>query len=270
MIQINKLWLEERKRKDRYLNPAAHRSTAFFGFDEIPAGEKVERVRRHFDAVAGVYDFMNTVMSLGIHYLWKRTAVGMMGLKKGSCVLDLCGGTGDLSRLASRAVGPEGKVVLCDINWAMMAAGRPGLLASPVGRIIRYAQGNAETIPFRGGTFDAAMVGFGIRNVTRMDRGLGEMFRVLKPGGTFMCLEFSKPANPVFCWLYDVYSFRFMPLMEKIFAGPGRAYMHLSESIRTYAMPEEFTELLERIGFEDVTWRRLTNGIAVVHVAKKP
>lgn len=240
-----------------------------FGFLTIPEKEKVEWVRRHFNSVARKYDSMNTLLSLGIHYQWKRMAVRMMGLRPGDRVLDVCGGTGDLSRMAADYVTSSGGVVLYDINWEMMAAGRPRLAQSPGGGKISHVQGDAERIAFPDNSFDGAMVGFGIRNLTRLENGFREMHRVLKPGGTFMCLEFSEPVTPWFRSLYDFYSFRVMPILGKMLAGCQPAYTYLPESIRMFPSPEELARMLRNIGFRDVYYRRLTDGIAVAHLGKK-
>jgi demethylmenaquinone methyltransferase / 2-methoxy-6-polyprenyl-1,4-benzoquinol methylase len=240
-----------------------------FGFLPVPEHEKVDWVRHHFNTVAQKYDFMNSVLSFGIHLLWKRMAVEMMELQPGQRVLDVCGGTGDLALLAARAVEPEGLVALFDINWKMMEIGRPKVAESPFGDRIVYVQGDAEHICFADGTFDAAMVGFGIRNLTHMERGFQEMHRVLKPGGKLMCLEFSQPVTPWFRSLYDLYSFYIMPLMGKLLVGSRRAYTYLPESIRLFPGPEELQETLEDIGFHRITYRRLTDGIAVIHLGIK-
>ncbi len=242
---------------------------ADFGFLKVPEDEKVNWVRRHFNTVAHKYDFMNTLLSLGVHYAWKRIAVGMMDLKEGDRVLDVCGGTADLSLLAARDVGASGGIVLYDINWAMMLAGRPKVVSSPLGRTIQYTQGDAERISFADESFDAAMVGFGIRNLTHMREGFEEMHRVLKPGGKLMCLEFSEPVTPWFRSLYDFYSFYIMPAFGTLLAGCRHAYTYLPESIRLFPGPEELKGILEEIGFSQVRYRRLTNGIAVVHVGVK-
>lgn len=263
-------WLGEDLRKKQFMETEAASRPFFFGYRRVTAEEKARRVRRHFDSVAHCYDFMNTVLSFGIHYLWKKRAVGMMALKPGQRVLDVCGGTGDLSTLASRAVGGGGRVVLYDLNWKMIRAGKPRIESRPSGRRVAFVQGDAEHLAFPDGTFDAAMVGFGIRNVTRMEKGLAEMHRVLKPGGTLMCLEFSRPANPLFRRLYDVYSRHVMPLAGQMLVGLGRAYAHLPESIRMFAQPDEMSRILDDSGFEDIGYRRLTNGIATVHLARRP
>ncbi len=243
--------------------------TADFGYRKVPRDEKVQWVLRHFNTIAGYYDIMNTVLSFGIHYLWKRTAIRMMALKPGDRVLDVCGGTGDLSVMALKAMREKGEVVLFDINREMMLAGRRKGSNRKYRQQIDYLQGNAEAIPLPDNSFDAAMVGFGIRNVTDMEQGFSEMHRVLKPGGTLMCLEFSIPTSPVFRWLYDFYSFTIMPWAGQVLVGSRQAYTYLPESIRLFPMPDELSAILEGIGFEKMTYRRLTNGIAVAHVGKK-
>ncbi len=243
--------------------------TTHFGYLRIPEKEKVEWVRRHFNSIARKYDSMNTLLSFGIHYQWKRMAVEMMNLRKGDLVLDVCGGTGDLSRMAAGRVAPSGAVVLYDINWEMMAAGRPKTSASPHCGLVCSVLGNAEEIAFADRTFDAAMVGFGIRNLTHFEKGFSEMHRVLKSGGVFMCLEFSEPVTPWFRRLYDFYSFHVMPFMGKMLADCRPAYAYLPESIRMFPDPDELKAILERAGFEGVRYRRLTGGIAVMHLGKR-
>jgi len=268
------------KRKNNYKNgskrdrltpdhPENRENAYYFGYKSIPEDEKAFRVRMHFDTVAPKYDFMNTLLSFGIHLLWKRTAVRILGLKGGDRIIDVCGGTGDLSILASRRAGPSGLVVLYDINRDMLERGRTKIIRSSYGRRIFSVQGDAESISFPDHYFDAAMVGFGIRNLTHMNKGFREMHRVLKPGGTLMCLEFSKPTAPVFSWLYDFYSFHIMPLLGWAVVGSRQAYTYLPESIRMFPLPHELTRILERAGFSQVTHRKLTNGIAVAHLAKK-
>ena len=212
---------------------------------------------------------MNTLLSFGIHYAWKRTAVRMLKLAPGDRVLDVCGGTGDLAILAARKVGSQGRVVIYDINRAMIHAGLHKIANNEMRARLRHVQGNAEQISFPDRHFEAVMVGFGIRNVTRMKMGFAEMYRVLKPGGKMMCLEFSKPIWPVFRWLYDFYSFHIMPFLGELIVGSRKAYTHLPESIRMFPLPDELSELLKTIGFSQVTYRSLTNGIAVIHLAVK-
>jgi demethylmenaquinone methyltransferase/2-methoxy-6-polyprenyl-1,4-benzoquinol methylase len=243
---------------------------AYFGYRRVSAAAKGRLVHQHFDTVARKYDLMNTLLSFGMHHLWKRAAVRMMGLKPRNRVLDVCGGTADLALRAARAMGGTGSVIVYDINWAMMAAGWPKVAASPLGPRIGYIQGDAEHLSCPDGSFDAATVGFGIRNLTRPEVGFEEIFRVLKPGGIMMCLEFSRPKTAWFRKLYDFYSFYVMPAMGKIMVGSWDAYTYLPESIRMFSQPEELSAVLTKIGFTQVRYRRLTNGIAVIHLGVKP
>jgi demethylmenaquinone methyltransferase / 2-methoxy-6-polyprenyl-1,4-benzoquinol methylase len=244
--------------------------TAYFGYRQVSAAEKGRLVHQHFDTVARRYDLLNSLLSFGMHHLWKRAAVQLMGLRTGDRVLDVCGGTADLAIRAARLVGPTGRVFVYDINWAMMAAGRPKVSHAALAPRLGYIQGDAEQLSCPGASFDAAMVGFGIRNLTHPAEGFAEMFRVLKPGGTLMCLEFSKPKTAWFRWLYDLYSFYIMPAVGKLMVGSWQAYTYLPESIRMFAQPEELTATLEKIGFTRLSYRRLTNGIAVIYLGVKP
>lgn len=244
--------------------PASAEETVDFGFRRVPAGQKPGYVLRHFNAIAGKYDLMNTLLSLGLHHRWKRLAVEALGPSDGERVLDLCGGTADLALLAHGAVGGQGCVILCDINRAMLDQGR-----IKIGRAcaegILTVQGDAEGLPFGPGVFDAAMVGFGIRNLTHMDRGLAEMHRVLAPGGRLVCLEFSLPLTGWFRLLYDFYSFVLMPMAGRLLAGNRGAYLHLPESIRRFPPPGRVAELLGEAGFSEISFGRLTDGIAVIY-----
>lgn len=248
---------------------AERNPTADFGYLKVPENEKVTWVRRHFNAVACKYDFMNTLLSFGIHHLWKRISINRMDPQPGDRIIDVCGGTADLALLAAKCIGPPGRIVLYDINRAMMDAGRPKVSSSLYAGRIEYVQGDAEIISFADASFDGAMVGFGIRNLTHMEAGFREMHRVLKPGGKLMCLEFSKPVTPWFRMLYDFYSFYIMPALGLALAGSRHAYTYLPESIRLFPGPEGLKTLLEEIGFTRVTYRRLTDGIAVVHTGVK-
>ncbi|MFZ0614630.1 MAG: bifunctional demethylmenaquinone methyltransferase/2-methoxy-6-polyprenyl-1,4-benzoquinol methylase UbiE [Desulfobacterales bacterium] len=270
MVSSKNFWGSEQDRQYHLDERIRREKMANYGYRKVPEDEKTTWVLRHFNSVARQYDFMNTLLSFGIHYLWKRTAVAMLGLKAGERVLDVCGGTGDLAILAKRAVGACGTVAVYDINRAMIEAGRSKKTNAPIRGQICYVQGNAEHLAFPDGHFDAVTVGFGIRNVTHMEQGFREMLRVLKPGGRMMCLEFSKPSHPLFRRLYDFYSFYIMPLSGQLLAGSRQAYTHLPESIRLFPLPEELQAILERIGYVQVSWRRLTNGIAVVHTGRKP
>jgi demethylmenaquinone methyltransferase/2-methoxy-6-polyprenyl-1,4-benzoquinol methylase len=269
MAVQKKVWLDDEKRRQQ-LNPAVPEAhTTYFGFQRVARSQKTDRVLQHFNSVARHYDFMNTLLSFGIHYLWKRMAVRAMLLQPGQRVLDVCGGTGDLAILAAESVAPNGRVVIYDINRAMIQAGLHKVRRRGLWDWVDYVQGNAESISATSGNFDAAMVGFGIRNVGDMQKGFEEMYRVLKPGGKLMCLEFSKPTFTPFRRLYDFYSFYIMPLLGELIAGSRQAYTHLPESIRMFPLPGELAAILRRIGFSRVAYRPLTNGIAVIHLAVK-
>lgn len=244
---------------------SAERVASASGSRRFPPGENVERVRDHFDAVAKHYDMMNTLLSFGIHHLWKRTAIDMLGLKEGETVLDLCGGTGDLSVLAAKRIGPSGRIVLYDINRTMMDAGRYKSTHATERSRFLYVQGDAERAAFSPNCFNAAIVGFGIRNLTDREEGLRETYRVLKPGGRFVCLEFSQPTAAWFRFLYDFYSFRIMPILGHLIAASREAYGYLPESIRLFPSPVELVGILDKIGFRRIAYRRLTNGIACIH-----
>ncbi len=269
MTILKSPWTDDRGRKEQLDDHIQHSRTAYFGFQKVAAAEKQPRVARHFDAVARRYDLMNSLLSFGIHHAWKRTAVRMLGLAPEAKVLDVCGGTADLAILAARSAGPAGRVAVYDINRTMMSYGRPKAAAARLENRIDFVQGNAEALSFPDARFDAAMVGFGIRNVTHMKRAFAEMHRVLKPGGKLMCLEFSKPAWPVFRWIYDLYSFYVMPLLGRLIADNRAGYLLLTESIRLFPTPRELAKVLSDIGFSDVRFRRLTNGIAVIHIGTK-
>lgn len=240
-----------------------------FGFHKVPEKEKAARVKDHFDCLASKYDAMNTLLSFGIHYLWKRAAVKSLCLQPGQSVVDVCGGTGDLSILAVKEVGPSGRVVLSDINRTMIETGKHKPTHSSVRKRILYVQSDAEQMALKPDSFDAAMVGFGIRNLTHIEKGLQEVFRLLKPGGRFVCLEFSRPTSAWFRSLYDFYSFRTMPFVGFIFLGSRRPFTYLPESIRLFPGPDDFAQLLEEVGFQKVTYRMLTNGVAAVHRGEK-
>jgi len=251
---------------DKYKNMSALVS---FGSRQVNPEEKRRLVQEHFDTVAPRYDLTNTLLSFGLQHVWKRHAVAMLGLRPGERVVDVCGGTADLALLAARAVFPAGRLVVYDFNRAMMALGQAKVRAAGAAHGIAFVQGDAENLALADHCFDAAMMGFGIRNLSDMEQGLREMHRVLKPGGQLMILEFSQPTNPWFRALYDFYSFTVMPLVGKIMVNSWEAYTYLPESIRLFPSPGELSETLLGLGFSEVTYRPLSNGIAVAHVAKK-
>ncbi len=269
MLFSKTIWLNDRIRRAKLVQQLSSEKLATYGFSKVPENEKVDYVRRHFNSVAGCYDLMNTILSFGIHYLWKLRAIKTMQLKPGDLVLDVCGGTGDLAVLAARHTGNAEKVILYDINMEMILAGKSKKNNVAIRSNMSYIQGDIESMSFSDNSVDAVMVGYGIRNVTRMEAGFRELYRVLKPGGKFMCLEFSKPVNPVFRWLYDFYSFHVMPWIGQIIAGTRSAYLHLPETIRLFPMPDELSEILRETGFVNVGYKRLTNGISVIHTGEK-
>jgi demethylmenaquinone methyltransferase/2-methoxy-6-polyprenyl-1,4-benzoquinol methylase len=240
-----------------------------FGSQRVSPEDKRRLVQDHFDTVAPRYDLTNTLLSFGLQHVWKRTAVALLGLKPGERVVDVCGGTADLALLAARIVLPAGRLVVYDFNRAMMALGQAKVQEAGAAHAIAFVQGDAEILALADRSFDAAMVGFGIRNLSDMEQGLREMHRVLKPGGRLMILEFSQPTNPWFRALYDFYSFTVMPLVGKIMVNSWEAYTYLPESIRLFPTPGELSETLLGLGFSEVIYRPLSNGIAVAHVARK-
>lgn len=226
---------------------------------------KARLVRDHFSRIAEKYDLANDILSFGLQRPWKRMAVRLLDLQPGDRVLDVCGGTADLSLLAAHKAGGLGRVMVYDFNREMLEVGWDKVSkASLEGRIL-LVQGDAEGISFKESSFDAAIVGFGIRNLTRLEQGFREMHRVLKPGGRLVCLEFSQPSAPWFRRLYDLYSFSIIPLVGKILAGSWEAYTYLTGSIRAFPSPENLSATLKEIGFTRVTYRSLTGGIAIIH-----
>ena len=265
----NPRWFDADRRREQLDDHIRTTGKARFGIRRYEEEKKADAVRVHFDRVAAHYDFMNSLLSLGIQHTWKRAAVRMLGIRPGEKVLDVCGGTGDLSILAARRTGTTGRVVIYDINHAMIQAGRHKIDPFPELSAIGYVQGNAEAITFPDNTFDCAMVGFGIRNVTHLRQGFAEMVRVLKPGGRLLCLEFSRPTNPLFRGLYDFYSFNVMPVLGQLLAGSAESYACLPETIRMFPLPGELAAILTAAGLKDVRWKPMTNGISVAHVGVK-
>lgn len=265
----NPSWFDKKKRREQLDDHIRATGKARFGIREYDEQQKVDAVRTHFNRVAPNYDFMNSLLSFGIQHAWKRAAVRMLNVRKGDRVLDVCGGTGDLAILAAGNTGPTGQVTIYDINHAMIQAGRHKIDPYPSLSHISYVQGDAEQITFPDNTFDCTIVSFGIRNVTHLRQGFSEMIRTLKPGGRFLCLEFSQPANPVFRRLYDFYSFNIMPVLGHLLVGSAESYACLPETIRMFPLPDELGKMLEDLGLTKIRWESMTNGICVAHVGVK-
>lgn len=233
-----------------------------FGFETVRESEKSGKVARVFESVAGRYDLMNDLMSGGLHRLWKRFAVEQSGLRPGQRVLDVAGGTGDMSLLFAKRVGPTGQVVLTDINRAMLQRGRDRLLDA--GFPLPATLCDAERLPFPSNHFDCVCVAFGLRNMTRKEAALAEMLRVIRPGGRVLVLEFShiwKPLQPA----YDAYSFKALPVLGRWVAGDADSYRYLAESIRMHPTQEELRTLMERVGFDRVDYFNLAAGAVALH-----
>jgi demethylmenaquinone methyltransferase/2-methoxy-6-polyprenyl-1,4-benzoquinol methylase len=237
-------------------------TSTHFGFQTVAEEEKARKVGEVFHSVARKYDLMNDVMSAGLHRLWKRFAVEISGVRAGDRVLDVAGGSGDLSRLFAKKVGPTGQVVLTDINASMLGVGRDRLIDD--GMAVPALQCDAEKLPFPSGHFDCVIVAFGLRNMTHKDRALAEMQRVLKPGGRLLVLEFSQvwePLKPA----YDAYSFKLLPFMGKLLANDADSYRYLAESIRMHPAQEELKRMMLEAGFGKVDYHNLSAGIVALH-----
>lgn len=246
-------------------NQTGDTTTTHFGYETVNKGDKVEKVAEVFHSVAGKYDLMNDLMSMGVHRLWKRLTIEKSGVRRGHSVLDLAGGTGDLAAKFSKMVGADGQVVLGDINDSMLKVGRARLLDKGIVGNVDYIQANAECLPFPDNSFDCITIAFGLRNVTDKDAALASMYRVLKPGGRLLVLEFSKPVVPGLSPVYDFYSFNILPVMGKIFANDSESYRYLAESIRMHPDQETLKEMMGTAGFERCDYSNLTGGVVALH-----
>ena len=241
-------------------------SDTHFGFQQVDEGEKAGRVRGVFDSVASKYDLMNDLMSMGLHRAWKAYTVAVANLREGDRVLDIAGGTGDLAKAFSSKVGSRGRVVLTDINEAMLRQGRDRLIDA--GLNLPTAICDAEALPFASGSFDLVSVAFGLRNMTHKDRALAEMNRVLRPGGRLLVLDFSKIAPPLEK-AYDWYSFKVLPRIGKLITGDAESYRYLAESIRMHPGQAELKAMLKSAGFGHVDVHNLSAGVVALHAGIK-
>ena len=242
--------------------------TTHFGYKQVDVEKKQSLVKGVFDSVAGKYDLMNDVMSLGVHRLWKNYTIASSNVSNGDQVLDIAGGTGDLTIKYRKKVGPTGKVILSDINNSMLYEGRKNLLNHGV-IDVDFVQANAESLPFKDNTFDCVSIAFGLRNVTDKDAALKQMFRVLKKGGTLLILEFSKVENQMLEKAYDFYSFNLIPKFGDFFANDEDSYQYLAESIRKHPNQETLKTMVLDAGFEFCEYHNLTGGIVALHKAIK-
>lgn len=239
--------------------------TTHFGFRTIDKEEKVALVAEVFHSVASKYDLMNDLMSFGIHRVWKRFTIDCSAVRQGQRVLDLAGGTGDLTAKFSRLVGEKGEVVLADINDSMLKMGRSKLRDMGIVGNVNYVQANAEALPFPDDYFDCITISFGLRNVTDKDKALRSMFRVLKPGGRLLVLEFSKPVVKLLNKAYDAYSFHVLPKIGEMVTNDADSYRYLAESIRMHPDQDTLKGMMEEAGFDNVNYFNLTGGIVALH-----
>ncbi len=246
------------------------KETTHFGYKTVGRDDKQKLVAEVFQSVAGKYDLMNDLMSMGVHRLWKRFTIEMSAARPGQKILDIAGGTGDLTAKFSKIVGEQGLVVLADINDAMLEVGRDKLTDAGVCGNVDYVQANAEDLPFADNTFDCITIAFGLRNVTDKDKALRSMNRVLKPGGRLLILEFSKTDNPVLSKLYDAYSFTALPVMGKLIADDADSYRYLAESIRMHPDQDTLEQMMKSAGFVQTDYHNMTGGIVALHKGIKP
>lgn len=245
------------------------KNTTHFGYQTVATEEKAGKVAEVFHSVAAKYDIMNDLMSGGIHRLWKQFTIEASRARKGHKILDIAGGTGDLAAKFSKIVGPTGQVILADINNSMLNVGRDKLTDKGIIGNIDYVQANAECLPFPDNYFDCITIAFGLRNVTDKDKALRSMYRILKPGGQLLVLEFSKPSNALLEKIYDQYSFRILPKVGKLVANDAESYQYLAESIRMHPDQETLKNMLLNAGFDACEYHNMTGGVVALHKGRK-
>lgn len=247
----------------RHNDRSADEAVIDFGFRTVRRAAKSGMVRDVFDSVATRYDLMNDLMSGGVHRLWKAALIDWIAPQPGQTLVDLAGGTGDISLRFLNAGG--GDAIVCDINEAMLSAGRQRRDMAQAGDRLRWCAGNAETLPFDRASADVVTIAFGLRNVTDRDAAIAEAYRILRPGGRFLCLEFSQVSNAMLARLYDGWSFNVLPRLGQLVAGDADSYRYLVESIRTFPATEILADMFAAAGFAQVRVRRLSGGIACIH-----
>ncbi|MCJ8338851.1 MAG: bifunctional demethylmenaquinone methyltransferase/2-methoxy-6-polyprenyl-1,4-benzoquinol methylase UbiE [Pseudomonadales bacterium] len=248
----------------------ADKDTTDFGYKEVPKSDKVKHVADVFHSVAAKYDVMNDLMSAGVHRIWKKLTIEQSGARAGMKILDIAGGTGDLTLRFSRIVGPGGRVTLADINDSMLKVGRDKLTDKGAIANINFVQANAECLPFPDNHFDIITIAFGLRNVTDKDAALRSMQRVLKPGGKLMVLEFSKTDNPMLSTVYDFYSFNILPKLGQLIAGDADSYQYLAESIRMHPDQETLKSMMIDADLVNCKYQNMTGGVVALHTGIKP
>lgn len=239
--------------------------TTDFGYKQVPTEKKAGLVAGVFHSVAAKYDLMNDLMSGGVHRIWKFFTIEKSGARAGHTILDIAGGTGDLSASFSKIVGETGQVILADINDSMLKVGRDKLIDRGHGNNIDYVQADAQYLPFPDNTFDCITIAFGLRNVTNKDLALASMLRVLKPGGRLLVLEFSKPTTTTLEKIYDTYSFKILPKMGELVAGDAESYAYLAESIRMHPDQETLKDMMNSAGFVKTEYTNMTGGVVALH-----
>ena len=250
-------------------NEVQRNETTHFGRQQVPINEKAGKVAEVFHSVAERYDMMNDLMSLGSHRLMKQFAIEMTALKAGDKVMDLAGGTGDLSLKLAKVVGAKGEVVLCDINYSMLNIGRDRMLDHGYVQGVSFLQADAENLPCPENYFDAVTIAFGLRNVTRKERALESILRILKPGGRLVVLEFSHPKNPLLKSAYKTFS-NLWPGIGKLMTGDRDSYQYLVDSIQAHPAQDVLKNMFVNAGFDSCRYHNLINGIAAIHIGKKP
>ena len=247
----------------------ADKETTHFGYQTVAKEDKVAKVADVFHSVAAKYDMMNDVMSGGIHRIWKQFTIEASCARRGHNILDIAGGTGDLAAKFSKIVGDNGQVILADINNSMLNVGRDKLTNKGIVGNINYVQANAECLPFPDNHFHCITIAFGLRNVTDKDSALRSMYRILKPGGRLLVLEFSKPGNSLLKKAYDTYSFNILPKMGQLITNDAESYQYLAESIRMHPNQETLKDMMSDAGFDKVEYHNMTGGIVALHKGLK-